>query len=168
MKPNKIMIGILAGASLFIGFVIFSVAVGAVFPSLHKLTAPLICSGTVEVETVKYSYKPGQVGWATTIYCVENSGQKREITFAAIAVTGLIASAIVFVILGIWMRKSLLMPENFGVLANDLKPKKESSSKNKKDGSALERLSELKKMYDENLISKTEYENKKAQIMKEL
>jgi hypothetical protein len=108
------------------------------------------------------------VGWSTTIYCAENSGNQREITFAAIAVTGLIASAIVFVILGIWMRKSLLMPENFGVLANDLKPKKGSSAKNKKDGSALERLSELKKMYDENLISKTEYENKKAQIMKEM
>lgn len=108
------------------------------------------------------------MGWASNIYCAENSGEQREITFAAIAVTGLIASVIMFVILGIWMRKSFLLPKNFGVLANDLKPKKGSSAKNKKDGSALERQSELKKMYDENLISKAEYKEKKAEIMKDL
>jgi hypothetical protein len=168
MKLDKTMIGILIGASLFVGFVIISVAVGSVFPSLHKLTAPLICSGNVEVETIKYSYKPGQVGWATTIYCAENSGERREITFAAIALTGLIASAVMFVIFGIWMRKSLFLPENFGALANDLKPKKGPSAKNKKEGTALERLSELKKMYDENLITRDEYEKKKSKIMEEL
>lgn len=167
MKFDKPMIGILVGASLFVGFVIISVAVGAVFPSLHKLAAPLICNGTVEVESIKYSYKPGQVGWDNHIYCNSKAGRK-EITFPAIGVTGLIASAIMFVILGIWMRNSLFLPENFGVLANDLKPKKSSSGKNKKDGSALERLSELKKMYDEELITKDEYEKKKADIMKDL
>jgi hypothetical protein len=168
MKLDKTMVGILIGASLFVGFVIISVAVGAIFPSLHKLTAPLICSGTVDVETIQYSYKPGQVGWATTIYCAKNSGERREITFAAIVVTGFIASAIMFVIFGVWMRKSLFLPENFGTLANDLKSKKGPALKSKKDGTALERLSELKKMYDENLITRDEYEKKKGKIMEEL
>ncbi len=168
MKLNKTMIGILAGASLFIGFVIISVAVGAIFPSLHKLTAPLICRGAVEVESIKYSYRPGQVGWSNHIYCDKQSGERKEITFPAIGVTGVIASGIVFITLALWMKNSLFLPENFGVLANDLKQKNNSSAKKKKEGSALERLSELKKMYGENLITKDEYEKKKAEIMKEL
>ncbi len=168
MKLNKTVIGILAGTSLFIGFVIISVAVGAIFPSLHKLTAPLICSGTVEVESIQYSYKPGQVGWSNHIYCDQQSGERKEITFPAIGVTGVIASGIVFIPLALWMKNSLFLPENFGVLANDLKQKNNSSAKKKKEGSALERLSELKKMHGENLITKDEYEKKKAEIMKEL
>jgi hypothetical protein len=164
MKLDKTMIAMLAGGSLFIGFVLISVAVGAIFPSIHKLTAPLICSGSVEIETLQYSYKPGQVGWEHHIYCAGESGDRREITFPAIGVTGLIASAILFVIALIWMRNGIRLPENFGVLATDLKKK----SSGAKDGSALERMSELKKMYDQNLISKTEFERKKTEIMKEL
>jgi hypothetical protein len=160
MKLNKAMIAMLAGGSLFVGFVLISVALGAIFPSIHKLAAPLICKGSVEIETFQYSYKPGQVGWEHHIYCASEEGRK-EITFPAIAVTGLIASAILFVIALIGMRNGIRLPENFGSLAKDLK-------RNKKDGSALDRLSELKKMYDENLISKAEYEQKKAEIMKEL
>lgn len=168
MKLDKTMVGILIGASLFVGFVIISVAIGAVFPSLHKLAAPLICNGTVNAESIKYSYKPGQVGWENHIYCDSTSGERKEITFPAMGVTGMIASAIVFVPLAFWMRKSLFLPENFGALANDLKQKKSRSGKKEKEGSALERLSELKKMYDENLITESEYERKKAEIMKEL
>ena len=161
MKLNKMMLGVLAGVSLFIGFVIFSVAVGAIFPSLHKLTAPLICRGEVQVESFKYSYKPGQVGWDNHIYCNTN-GVKKEITFQAIGVTGLLASALIFIVLVFQMRKSVTLPDTFGELATDLKPE------NKKKGSALERMSELKKMRDENLITDAEYQKKKADIMKEL
>jgi hypothetical protein len=160
MKLNKTMIGMLAGGSLFVGFVLISVAIGAIFPSIHKLAAPLICTGSVEIETLQYSYKPGQMGWEHHIYCAGEEGRK-EITFPAIAVTGLIASAILFVIALVGMRNGIRLPENFGSLARDLK-------RNKKDGSALDRLSELKKMYEKNLISQAEYEVKKAEIMKEL
>jgi hypothetical protein len=166
MKLDKTMIAVLAGGSLFIGFVLISVAGGAVFPSIHKLTAPLICNGSVEIETLQYSYKPGQMGWEHHIYCASESGDRSEITFPALGVTGLFASGILFVIALIWMRKSIILPENFGSLATDLKKRKKSSGQ--QEGSALERMSELKKMYDENLISKTEYEQKKAEIMKEL
>jgi len=161
MKLNKTMLLIVAGISLFLGFVIFSVAVGAIFPSLHKLTAPLICRGTVEVESIKYSYKPGQVGWSNHIYC-NVKGARREITFPAIGATGLLASLIIFVILILRMRNSLTLPANFGALANDLKPE------NQKRGSAMERISELKKLRDQNLISGVEFERKKADILKEL
>jgi hypothetical protein len=166
MKLDKTLIAMLAGGSLFIGFVLISIAGGAIFPSIHKLTAPLICRESVEIETIQYSYKPGQMGWEHHIYCANESGERKEITFPAIGVTGLIASAILFVIALIWMRNGIRLPENFGSLATDLKKKKNSSGQHQ--GSALERMSELKKMYDQNLISQVEYERKKAEIMKEL
>lgn len=166
MKLDKTLIAMLAGGSLFIGFVLISVAVGAIFPSMHKLTAPLICDENVEIETLQYSYKPGQMGWEHHIYCTSESGERKEITFPVIGVTGLIASAILFIIALIWMRNGIRLPENFGSLAKDLKKKKNSSGQH--EGSALERMSELKKMYDQNLISQVEYERKKDEIMKEL
>ena len=109
MKLNIMMLGILAGVSLFLGFVIYSVAVGAIFPSIHKLSAPLICSGEVKVESVQYYPPSGGVGWKNHVYCIEQGNQK-EITFPAIGVTGLIASAIIFVLLTFWMRKRLVQP----------------------------------------------------------
>lgn len=166
MKLDKTMIAMLAGGSLFIGFVLISVAVGAIFPSIHKLSAPLICRGDVNIQVNTYSYKPGQSGTDIHIYCVDDQGTQKEITFQAIAVTGLVASAILFVIALIWMRNGLTLPATFGTLAKDLNRKKNFSGE--KDGSALERMSELKKMYDQNLISQAEYERKKAEIMKEL
>jgi len=109
MKLNMMTLGVLAGVSLFIGFVIFSVGVGAIFPSMHKLTAPLICSGEVQVESVQYYPSSGGVGWKNHIYCIEE-GNQREITLPAIGVTGLIASVIIFVLLAFRMRKSLVLP----------------------------------------------------------
>ncbi len=109
MKINKMMIGILAGISLFIGFVIISVAVGAIFPSMHKLTAPLICSGEVKVESIQYYPPSGGVGWKNHISCIEQ-GDQREITFQAIGVTGLFYSTIIFAFLILRARKSIVLP----------------------------------------------------------
>ena len=167
MKLNKTMLVILAGVSLFIGFVVFAVGIGAIFPSMHKFTAPLICGGAVQVETTQYSYKPGQVGWEHHIYC-DSNGARKEITFPAIGVTGLIASLAIFIVLVIWMRRSVTLPANFGELATDLQRDVKAASSGKPAGSALERLSQLKQMRDGNLITEAEYERKKAEIMKEL
>src|SRR5688572_7393142 len=165
MKINLTMIVILAGISLFIGFIIISVAVGAIFPSMHKLTAPLICKGEVQVESITYSYKPGQIGTDNHIYCIDEQGDQKEITFPAIGVTGLFYSAILFVIFLFLGRKGVALPETFGTRATDIKPKKGGK---KKEGSAMERLAELKKMRDANLITQAEFERKKAKIMEEL
>ena len=169
MKLNLTMLAILAGISLFIGFVIFAVGIVAIFPSMHKLSAPLICCGEVQVESIRYSYKPGQVGWEHHIYCIDK-GMEKEITFQSIGVTGLIASAVIFVLFAIRAWNKIVMPNNFGELAKDLKPKRipVSARGGVKEGSRLERLSEFKQMYKSNLITKEEYEKKKARIMDEL
>ncbi len=168
MKLDKMMLGMIAGISLFVGFVVFTAGVGGVFPSIHRLTAPLVCRGEVQVKSVKYSYKPGEITWTHHIYCDSESGRK-EITLLAVNMTGLIASAIVFIILAFRMRKSLTLSENSSTSTPDLNPgRKTASSGTGKTGSALERLTELKKMRDQNLISDAEYERKKTEIMDKL
>lgn len=174
MKLDKFMLLTTLGTSLFVGFIIFAIGIGAIFPSMHKLTAPLICGGEVEVETIRYNVRPGETVWQHSVYCTnQETGIKKEITFPAIGMTGLVASAIIFAYLAFRWRNQLLLPKNFGSLAPDLKPASPSpdfskKSKQKKQGSPLERLSELKKMRDENLISEAEYERKKNEIMEEL
>jgi hypothetical protein len=161
MKQKLTVLSILALVSLFFGFAIFAAAGGALFPSLHKLSAPLICEGAVEIETIRGSYRPGETTWSHHIYCVTGS-ERTEVTMPTVLMTGLLASAATFVVLLVFFGKSILTgtPANFGVLATDLKPGNK--------GSALERLTELKKLRDGSLISQGEYERKRDEIMKEL
>ena len=161
-KPNWILIGILFGVSLFIGFTIFSAAVGAIFPKLHYVSKPLLCSGDFKIETTRYSYKPGQVGWQHNIYCDGN-----DITLPAVALTGLLVSLAIFVVFFIRYREAMFHSEDFGTLAKDTK-QTSKPTKGKKKKSPLERMAELKEMRDQNLISDVEYERKKAEIMNEL
>lgn len=171
MKYDRSMLYFALGGSLFIGFICVAVSIGAIVPSIHKLTAPLICRGEVQVETVRYNVRPGETVWDHSVYCVTD-GAKKEITFPAIGITGLAASAIVFAVLAWRWRGTLVVPmKDFGSLATDLKAAPSSpgeSRRKKKQGSPLERLSELKKMRDENLISEAEYDRKKNEIMEEL
>ena len=161
-KPNWFLIGILFAVSLFLGYAIFAAAIGAFVPSVNYISKPLLCSGEFSIETTRYSYKPGQVGWAHNIYC-----DGKDITLPAIALTGLIVTAIVFVVLLIRFRGVLFHPKDFGILANDLK-QTNKPKKGEKNKTPLERMSELKEMLDKNLISQVEYERKKDEIMKEL
>ena len=159
-KPNWLWIGILFGVSLFIGYVIFAADVGAFLPSINVISKPLLCSGEYSIETTSSSYRPGETFTSHRIYC-----DKKDITLPSIMLTGLFFSLDTFILLAILNRNSLFQPENFGVLATDLKQTKKSGGKEK---SPLERMSELKEMRDRNLISDVEYERKKDEIMKEL
>lgn len=161
-KPNWILIGILFGVSLFIGFAIFSAAIGAIFPKLHNISKPLLCSGDFKIETTRYSYKPGQVGWQHNVYC-----DGKDITLLAVFTTGMLFSLGIFMAACIRFWKALFNPADFGSLAKDLK-QADKPARGKKKKSPLERMAELKEMRDQNLISDVEYERKKAEIMNEL
>lgn len=157
-KPNWLWITVAFGVSLFLGYAIFTAAIGAFFPAINTISKPLLCSGEFSIETTQYSYKPGQMGWQHNVYC-----DGRNITFASIAVTGFMISLVIFIILLIYFREYIFFSKNFGELATDLKQTERAKGK-----SPLERMSELKEMYDKNLISQVEYERKKDEIMKEL
>lgn len=161
-KPNWILIGILFGVSLFLAYTFFVAAIGAFLPSVNYISKPLLCSGEYKIETTRYSYKPGQVGWQHNIYC-----DGKDITLASISLTGLIVALVIFTALFIRYREHMFYAKDFGVLANDLR-QTSKPQKGQKDKSPLERMTELKEMRDKNLISQVEYERKKDEIMKEL
>jgi hypothetical protein len=121
-----------------------------------------VCSGEFSIETTRYSYRPGQTGWAHNIYCDGN-----DITLASLSLSGLMVSLVVFVLLFLRYRKHMFYPKDFGALASDLK-QTSKPKKGQKAKSPLERMTELKEMRDKNLISQVEYERKKDEIMKEL
>ncbi|GAB4499741.1 MAG: hypothetical protein OHK003_16880 [Anaerolineales bacterium] len=161
-KPNWMLIGILFGVSLFLAYTLFAAAIGSFLPSINYISKPLLCSGEYKIETTRYSYKPGQVGWQHNVYC-----DGKDITLASISLTGLIVALVIFTALFIRYRKDMFYAKDFGILANDLK-QMDKSQKGQKGKSPLERMTELKEMRDKNLISQVEYERKKDEIMKEL
>ena len=159
MKIDKGMLGMLAGVSLFIGFVFGSALIGTLIPPAHKLTAPLICSGKVDVETRHYSYKPGQTGYQVDVYCTDERGVQSDVSLQSFLMLGLIVSILSFAVIVFLSRNLLRHPEDYGLSA---------AGGSKKTGSKLERLVELKEMYNASLITRDEYEKKKAHIMDEM
>jgi hypothetical protein len=157
-KPNWIIIGILFGVSLFIGYVFFMAMIGAFFPAINQVSRPLLCDGEYSMDTVRSNPRPGETVWSNQIYCDD-----KDITFPSVMLTGLIFSLVIFVILAFRSREHLLHSSDFGELSSDMKQTKKSGGK-----TALERMAELKEMRDKNLISQAEYERKKDEIMKEL
>src|SRR3546814_17399592 len=64
----------------FIGIVFIAIGIGAIFPKLAMIGAPLSCpSGHVEVISQASSYKPGQPGRVTNIHCLTAPGQRANI-----------------------------------------------------------------------------------------
>ena len=156
-RPNWMVVGILFGVSLFLGYAIFTALTTALFPAVNNVSGKFLCDGEYKIVTTQSSPRPGQTYWSHTILC-----DGKDITLPAVAITGLMASAVFFVLLLIlthnWWFREKAAPAPFANAGVPAKGKK----------SAMERMSELKEMRDKNLISQVEYEGKKDDIMKEL
>jgi Short C-terminal domain len=156
-RPNWIVIAILFGVSVFLGYAIFTALATAIFPAVNNASGEFLCDGSYEIVTTKSSPRPGETYWSHSILC-----DGKDITFRAVGVTGLVASIIFFVILLVltrnWWFRAASAPAPFAKAGVTEKGKK----------SALDRMAELKEMRDKNLISQVEYERKKDDIMKEL
>ncbi|HNB41103.1 MAG TPA: SHOCT domain-containing protein [Anaerolineales bacterium] len=156
-RPNWIVIAILFGVSLFLGYAIFTALATAIFPAVNNVSGEFLCDGNYEIITTKSSPRPGQTYWSHSILC-----DGKDITLPTVAITGLMASSIFFVLLLIfarnWWFRAASAPAPFAKAGVTEKGKK----------STLDRMAELKEMRDKNLISQVEYERKKDDIMKEL
>lgn len=124
-KPNWIVIGILFSVSLFIGYVFFVAAIGAFLPAIHQVSRPLLCGGEYNIETTRYSPRPGETVWSNNIYCDD-----KDITFPSVMLTGLIISLVIFVILAFRSRGHLLHSGDFGALAKDIQQMKKFRQEN--------------------------------------
>lgn len=170
MKINWFILGALAVTSLFLSFVLFANLTGIIFPQVYEKIGPLFCDGRVEARTVSYSYRPGETSWSVDAYCIDKDG-KKDIFGRLFFALGMAYAVPMFLLATLRLRKSIFMTEGeFAAMQKSLAEEVKRSRKNKQEGnnSALERLSELKKMRDQNLISEAEYERKKAEIMDDL
>ena len=182
---------IILPASLFIGLMIAGPGT-AVYPPVSTVAAPLICSGTVEVQSDYYSVRPGESGVSRTIYCVSGAGKaaRDDITWSAIGVAFLIYSALAFLLLRFlvapWLRRraerallaaGIRSPTNPNAAASpaDLRSILSQVSEavqrgranvvDRSDDRPAERLAQLKQLRDQGLITASEYEAKKAEIL---
>jgi hypothetical protein len=172
MKYDKSALGFLAGVALFAGFMVVT-AGGPFFPSMHRLTAPLICRGTVETERHDYSYGPGHGGNYLEVYCRSDAGTREEITFRAVGLAWLAASALAFVALFAWLRKSAWLQESGRILdgpdeqALAAQLARQALAEKLARHAKLDKLNtELKKELGRGHISREEYEARRADLLK--
>ena len=190
MKNNWMGISLLFIWCLFMGVTAISIGFGAVFPSMNRIAKPFICPRG-EMQLVTQDYHPSPVETVTTLtwYCVDNAtGEKVELgLFPMSLYAGLIYGFLLFlVVVGgywIWMKRissgaspiqdvTTRKAERAREMAEQIhRTNLEFTNRGTKvneSQNALNRMKELKGMRDANLISEAEYEQKRAEILKEM
>ena len=173
---------------LFMGVTAISIGFGALFPSMNLISKPFVCpGGNMTVDEHVYKPYPGKTITTLTWYCVDSqSGQKTEIGLFPMSISaGLIYGFLLFIVVFIGMWFSARRSAGYGASGLAALQKQEhesirdaqySSHKNfgeipdrtKTAESASARMKELKDLRAANMISESEYEEKRAEILKDL
>jgi hypothetical protein len=156
--------------SIFMGITAIAIGVGAVLPSINQIAAPFACpNGQMRFEQESSNPLPGTTYTLTYWSCQNNAtGETIELeifpmVFYSGTVYGLLVFAVVVVIWYIRNRRS----SSAAVATNDFTftPREPAHSL---QGDTAARLRELERLRAENLISASEYEQKRAEILSEL
>jgi hypothetical protein len=184
------VIGVSLCASLFFGLML-ATAGGAIYPPTVNVFAPLICKGEVVAESHSYSYKPGQHGVTRETYCVEPSGQRKEITLQVVGTAFLMYSAILFVLsllaavpsLRALNRKTARLQDHVAQATSHWQAQVQQTGstpttkhvvinwgsaathEDPAGGELAGRLKTLRQLREQNLISEQEYSAKKAEML---
>lgn len=168
---NVIVTGLLGlGISFFCGYLIIAVGLGSLCTSLYKVAAPIVCRHNQHLEVVqnRYSWRPGAVMWTATVYCVDQAtGQKEDRTSLVKLVSGAVYGLGIFV---------LLLPRICRKTARPAAERAPGAPNGEPDATAEsvsfrsidEKLAKLKRLHEANLITTREYEQKKAEILREI
>jgi len=174
IKLSSILIGL--GGALFAGIIIFSIGIGAAFPAIHRIAAPLVCpNGGMMLDSDYYAYNPTETVTTRAWFCVDNtSGDAEEITFKAVLVAGVIYGILFFLI---YFAVMLIRPRRYSaadlerILAEQPRAAPliiDYQPPINEDDPLQKRLARLKEMRNADLITAEEYAQKKAEILKEL
>lgn len=174
-------------ASLFIGVMIASAGT-ALYPPVTGIATPLLCPGTVDIQSRGASYRPGEYTVTREIYCVSEDGKTREeITLKAVFANSLIAFALLrFLAVPLLRRRFRDTLEGAGFRApsgpgpgapvdlqailarvsdavergqaNVVVRNMSFSAPETEPGDAASRLARLKTLYDQGLITTADYE----------
>lgn len=155
------------GVGFFCGYLIVSVGLGAVCPSLYKVAGPIVCGEGQRLDVIqhRHSWRPGAVMWTATVYLVDESTGKKEdrtsvVKLAAGAVYGL---GIFVLLLPLLCRKTPPLAAARARARGSIATVAFAPAR-----SIHEKLAELRKLHESDLITTEEYEQKKAEILKEV
>jgi hypothetical protein len=174
MKGYIITAFILLIISTFCGFIVIA-GLGVFFPGFNQITAPFVCGNQrLDVEQRTWESLPGRTQYEITAYCVNTqTGKKQEVTTQVTVVIGTIFSIIFYVIalfglIGFYRSNKNANPAV--VVSHEKRPRSKSTTSNKMkfEESADNKLRELKKLHESNLISDEDFEKKKAEILEKL
>lgn len=125
--------------SLFVGVMIAGPGT-AIFPAVSTWSAPLACSGTVEVDSSYYTTQQGGNGVSRTISCVTGEGKtgaRDDITWQAMGIAFLIYSALAFLIarflVAPWLRRRTARTLEAAGIVSPADPARPASSADLKD-----------------------------------
>lgn len=154
----------------FMGVTAISIGFGALFPSMNLVAKPFVCpGGKMDLTKEVYNPYPGNTITTITWYCIdEASGTKKELgIFPMSLYSGTIYGWLLFgiVLIGMWINaKRGQNTDRVPVYSTfENHPHKFYNSE-----SVVARMKELKELRANNLISETEYEEKRAKILKDL
>lgn len=172
------------GSCLFTG-VIISIGLESVFPPIDLVARPFICPNSeMKYEQQVYRPTPVETITTTTWYCVEQStGTRKELgvfpmSLYAGGVYGLLLFPLALVGMGILGRRPAAnlqaLRESGDSRAAEIRGRLgmsvdfEDGSPKLASGKAMRRMKELKALREANLISESEYEQKRAEILREI
>jgi len=98
---NLILIAlVLIPVSLFNGVIMVSIAGGAMFPSIYRISYPVFEKNGDKViyESRNFSYKPGQQGTINEHHLVKPNGERRDIGLRVLVVSGIIFSFMLWLV----------------------------------------------------------------------
>lgn len=156
------------GVGFFCGYVIISVGLGSVCPSLYKVATPIVCRDNQSLEVVqhRHSWRPGTAMWTATVYRVDRAtGKKEDRTSLVKLVSGAIYGLGIFVLL--LPRICRKTPRPAAELARGAPDNEPAASTESTPAASIdEKLAKLKQLHEDNLITTEDYERKKAEILK--
>ncbi len=152
--------------SWFMGITAISIGFGALFPSMNLISKPLVCPhGSMDLEKQVYHPYPGNTITTITWYCTDrSSGTRSEVgifpmsLYAGTAYGWLLFGVIVIGMLLAGERKQRQPQVNFA----------DTYYKSEVTENTLSRMKELKDLRAASLISESEYEEKRSQILNSL
>ena len=158
------------GISFFLGYVVVAVGIGSVCTSLYKVATPIVCQSNqyLQIAQDRHSWRPGATMWTARIYCVDPKTSRREdCTTLVKLVSGAIYGVGIFVLLllRISLKTARPVAERTPRAANGKPVPTNDSAPGR---SIEEKLAELKQLHEANLITTLEYEQKKAEILREI
>ncbi len=166
--------------SIFMGVTAVSIGLGAAYPPANLVAKPFVCpNGTMRYEQATSNPLPGTTYTLTAWYCVDNrSGAKTELgIFPMSLYSGVIYGLLIYglgLIVWLFRRRGKGTEQTHlgrktaatGDFNHDRRPTHPAPAPARADAQA--RMQQLKDLHAANMISESEYQQKRADILKDL